>query len=317
MDYLDYKSFWNERAASPAGAIAAVDGSQNETTLQLTGAYSARQVAAALALRAGDRVFELGCGVGRIGRELAGHFSHWHGLDIAENMLAVARDRLAGIDGVQLDVLTESRLTPLADASVDKGYCVAVFIHMDKEDFLLYLRDVARVLVPGGLFYFDHWNFAHPVGWRRFDLEVAQAAITPANTRKNVARNQFCIPEEVATYVRHAGLEIVHAQADSPWVQMVVRKPDGDAAAAERESARCRAQAATIAYEPKWTEYFDGLLDAEIDRQPPHALQAKLAAAAQTELVTRMYRAYLRGLWALRTEQWGPVPAELDLEITA
>src|SRR3546814_6743743 len=68
---------------------------------------------------------------------------------------------------------------------------------------------VARVLFPSGLFYFDTWNLAHPVGWRRFDFEVNQAAQQPPDQRKDVARNQFCTPQEVELYVRAVGLEPV------------------------------------------------------------------------------------------------------------
>ena len=52
--------------------------------------------------------------------------------------------------------LKRSRLDGLADASFDKAYCVAVFIHMDKEDFFLYLEEIARVLKPGGAALFRH-----------------------------------------------------------------------------------------------------------------------------------------------------------------
>src|SRR3546814_7184421 len=69
------------------------------------------------------------------------------GLDIAENRLTAARERLRDHANTALDALTRSRLDPLADASMDKGYCIAVFIHMDKEDMVLYLRDVARVQI--------------------------------------------------------------------------------------------------------------------------------------------------------------------------
>src|SRR3546814_10886243 len=85
---------------------------------------------------------------------------------------------------------------------------------------------VARVLFPSGLFYFDTWNLAHPVGWRRFDFEVNQAAQQPPDQRKDVARNQFCTPQEVELYVRAVGLEPVLMLTDSPWVQVVARKPD-------------------------------------------------------------------------------------------
>ena len=42
-----YKTFWDDKASTTKGALLAVDGSANEQVLQLTGAYSARQVATA------------------------------------------------------------------------------------------------------------------------------------------------------------------------------------------------------------------------------------------------------------------------------
>src|SRR5688572_956881 len=87
MSFTDYKSFWDAKATTPEGAMAAVDGSTDEGVLRATGGYSARQVAAALELTTDDRVLELGCGVGRIGRELAERVGHWHGVDISSNMV--------------------------------------------------------------------------------------------------------------------------------------------------------------------------------------------------------------------------------------
>ena len=164
MQFQDYKALWNHKASSDADAMLAVDGSFNEATLRATGAFTANQVRHALDLQAQDKVFEIGCGVARIGLELVDAVGHWHGLDISENMLRVSRARLSGKANASLAALDCSRMEMLEDASFDKGYGVAVFIHMDKEDFVLYLRDAFRVLKPGGLFYFDHWNLQHPIG---------------------------------------------------------------------------------------------------------------------------------------------------------
>ena len=311
MDFQDYKSFWNDKASTPRGALVAVDGSHDERTVRLTGAFSAAQARAALDLQAGDRVFELGCGVGRIGRELAGEVAHWHGLDISENMLDVARERLAGSGDCAVSALQGPRLDALADGSMDKGYCVAVFIHMDKEDFVLYLRDVARVLRPGGLFYFDHWNLAHPVGWRRFALEFEQAARLPPGQRKDVARNQFVVPQEVEAYVRGVGLEPVLVLDDSPCVQVVARKPDGDPVASAREAERLRNAAPRITYGQQWTTYFDAIVADEAEARGPHRLVALLSQRPADDGVANMFRAWIFGAWQTRPD-WGPVPAGLE-----
>ena len=311
MDFRDYKSFWNDKAATPTGARIAVDGSTDERTLRLTGAFSAAQARAALDLKPGDHVFELGCGVGRIGRELAGEVARWHGLDISENMLAVARERLQGLGDVRFNALSGPRLPMLADASQDRGYCVAVFIHMDKEDMVLYLREVARVLKPGGLFYFDHWNLAHPVGWKRFAMEVEQAARVPAGQRKDVARNQFCVPEELVAYVRGVGLEPLLVIGDSPNAQIVARRPDGDAVGAMRERVRLQAAAGQVDYGRQWTDYFEAILEAEIAGAAPARLLAMLDARPADDPVAAMFRAWIGGLWRLRAAQWGPPPDTL------
>ena len=116
-----YKTFWDDKASTTQGALLAVDGSANEDVLQLTGAYSARQVKAALALNPHDRVLELGCGVGRIGHLLAGQIAHWEGADISANMLGVARERMHAHKNIGLTELTRTSLAPLADASFDKA----------------------------------------------------------------------------------------------------------------------------------------------------------------------------------------------------
>jgi SAM-dependent methyltransferase len=315
MDFPDYKHFWNHKALDSVSAMSAVDGSPDETTLRQTGRYSARQVTAALDLAPQDRVFEIGCGVGRIGRELLPSIGAWTGLDISENMLAATRERLGDDPRVALHALHRPQLEPLADASQDKGYCVAVFIHMDKEDFALYLREVARVLRPGGLFYFDHWNLTHPVGWRRFELELGLALQTPPGMRKDVARNQYSTPDEARAFVEHAGLELVACQGDAPWLHVVARKPDGDAQALQAQRARVADVAGRIAYGPGWVRYFDMILAAERAGRAPVQLAEELAAAPRDDLEVAMFRRWVAGNWERRAAQWGPVPAALARDL--
>jgi SAM-dependent methyltransferase len=309
MEPTNYKSFWDNKASTKTGAFIAVDGSANEDVARLTGAYTARQVECALALTPADRVLELGCGVGRIGRELAPKVAHWEGTDISQNMLGVARERLAAFSNVGFTELKRSSLEGLASASFSKAYCVAVFIHMDKEDFLLYLEEIARVLEPGGLFFFDTWNLAHPVGWRRFALEVGQYRNVDPSQRKDVARNQFSTPEEVRIYLDHCGFDLLEMYTDSPWVQSVAIKRGGtrDAAA---ERARVRRDAARIAYTPLWTELFDAMIRVTGEGLPPQAMLDALGDDARGEEIA-MFRTWFRELWRHNEQHWGPMPAGL------
>ena len=134
MDVSNYAEFWNRQASSAASAISAVDGSQSEDVVRHTGRWSASQALAALNIGPQDDVLELGCGIGRIGRELAPHCARWTGVDISEKMIAHARERLGHLDNTELHQLERTSLEAMADGSQTKAYSVAVLCHMDKED---------------------------------------------------------------------------------------------------------------------------------------------------------------------------------------
>lgn len=304
-----YKAVWNARSTSLVEGMLAVDGSADESVLAQTGAYAAAQLRAALAPSRTDHLFEIGCGVGRLGAQLAAEAASWTGLDIADNMAALARQRVAAIAGADARALDGPNLRPLADASMDKGWCVAVFIHMDKEDMVLYLREVARVLKPGGLFYFDHWNLAHPVGWRRFAYEVDQVGRSDPLLRKDIARNQFCTPEELRLYVRHAGLELLFEHADSPWVQMLVRRPDGDAERAAREIARLDAARPAIACTPLWTRLFAEACEVLIEGVHPATMLERWRQLPDSGPEVPMFIAWLDAVWRRQSHLWPPQAA--------
>src|SRR3546814_20409368 len=82
---------------------------------------------------------------------------------------------------------------------------------------------------------------------------------SPTLFRSDGARNQVCTPQEVEWYVRAGGREPVLMLTDSPWVQVVARKPDAGSDDALR--ATLAAAAAQIQYPPLWTELFNCILE--------------------------------------------------------
>lgn len=306
MEVTTYKDFWNNQASTPESAISAVDGSQSEDVVQHTGRWSAAQVQAALDIGPQDAVLELGCGIGRIGRELAPNCRTWTGVDISENMIRHAGERMGHLENVSFHRLERSSLEMLEDDSIDKAYSIAVFCHMDKEDLFLYMQELNRVVRPGGAIFVETWNLAHPIGWRRWAYEPLVWSRADQGQRKDVARNQFCTAEEFELYVSYAGFEPLANFNESQSVQVVA----GKALSAESRAswlAHIEKNREEIAYSPLYAELFAQSVDVLFGKTPPSDMLAyidKLGDASEAEL----FRPYLLSLWGKNAEIWGPVP---------
>jgi SAM-dependent methyltransferase len=98
------------------------------------------------------RALEIGCGPGRLMLAMSRHFSEIHGVDISEQMAAIARHRLQNVPGAKVHVNDGDSLAPFPDDYFDFVYSFAVFQHIpDREVVLNYLREARRVLKPGGI----------------------------------------------------------------------------------------------------------------------------------------------------------------------
>ncbi len=91
---------------------------------------------------------EIGCGAGRMTRQLSAAFTRVHAVDVSEGMIARARQAVgpnvefAVIDGLHL---------PLPDAAVTAVFSTHVLQHLDSVEIgLSYFREFHRVLAPGG-----------------------------------------------------------------------------------------------------------------------------------------------------------------------
>jgi len=145
---------WNDRAGEDAYYYVAFGRrDQDDEEFFATG----NEMAAALALelkrlRACDAALEIGCGPGRLMRPMSRHFTEIHGVDVSDEMIKLARQRLAGTPNAHPHHTSGSDLSLFPDASFDFVYSYAVFQHIPSRDVVFnYLREARRVLKPGGV----------------------------------------------------------------------------------------------------------------------------------------------------------------------
>jgi SAM-dependent methyltransferase len=106
---------------------------------------------AGLTVGADEAVLDIGCGVGRLTRALAGRAGRVYGLDVSREMLELAKRHNPELENVEWLHGDGAGLAVVGDESVDGCFSHVVFQHIpDPEITLDYVREMGRVLRPGG-----------------------------------------------------------------------------------------------------------------------------------------------------------------------
>jgi len=109
-----------------------------------------------------DVVVDIGCGVGRLTRVLARRAGSVLAIDVSPEMLDRARGYNPGLENVTWLKGDGASLAPIADASADACVSYVVFQHIpDPAIQLAYIREMGRVLRPGGWAAFQISNDPH------------------------------------------------------------------------------------------------------------------------------------------------------------
>jgi ubiquinone/menaquinone biosynthesis C-methylase UbiE len=99
----------------------------------------------------GDTVVDVGCGVGRLTRVIAGRAARVYAIDVSAEMLAQARDHNAQLDNVEWVHGDGTTLRPIPDAVANAVISHVVFQHVpDPRVTYGYVAEMGRVLRPGG-----------------------------------------------------------------------------------------------------------------------------------------------------------------------
>jgi SAM-dependent methyltransferase len=136
----------------------------------------AGQTIALMALKAGDRVLDLGCGAGWATRLLAeavqGGQGMAAGLDISEEMIARARAGARDVENVLFAIAAADEI-PWMDEYFESALSIESFYYYPEQEAVL--RELYRVLIPGGsLFSLINLYKENPysLGWAE-QLKVA------------------------------------------------------------------------------------------------------------------------------------------------
>jgi SAM-dependent methyltransferase len=159
MDVTDrMREDWNRRAREDANFYVAF-GRQNQDEAEFLA--SAAEVAGILEKElvrlppgpsSARRALEIGCGPGRLMLPMSRHFGEIHGVDISEEMAALARQRLRHTPHAHVHVTSGADLAMARDGYFDFVYSYTVFQHIpDPEIVRSYLAEARRALKTGGV----------------------------------------------------------------------------------------------------------------------------------------------------------------------
>jgi SAM-dependent methyltransferase len=159
MDVRDLmREDWNRRARQDAHFCAAFGRrNQDEAEFLASAAEVAGILEQALARlppgpASSRRALEIGCGPGRLMLPMSRHVGEIHGVDISDEMAALARDRLRHTPHAHVHVTNGADLAMARDAHFDFVYSYTVFQHIpDPEIVRNYLAEARRALKTGGV----------------------------------------------------------------------------------------------------------------------------------------------------------------------
>jgi ubiquinone/menaquinone biosynthesis C-methylase UbiE len=207
----------------------------------------APSLADAARLAPGERVLDLACGTGaatRVAARRVGPAGRVAGVDLNAGMVAVARS-LPAPEGAPIEWLDgNATAIPLADASVDAVLCQQGFQFFP--DKALALREIRRVLAPGGRLAMSVWSgtghYNGAVGEALARYAGADAAARFLASRKVPAKGELERLAAAAGFadvaVRAARLDIHLPRVDAFVLEHLAGTPVAAAVAALGEAAR-------------------------------------------------------------------------------
>lgn len=110
----------------------------------------------------GDRILDFGCGNGRLLELIGDKNMQYHGVDISEKLIEIARCKYHG-NHISFQKISSSPSLSFEDNFFNVVYSIAVFHHFPGQEYQLHrAKELYRVTKPGGKIIITVWNL-----WQR------------------------------------------------------------------------------------------------------------------------------------------------------
>src|SRR3984957_8228393 len=128
----EMRNDWNARAREDAGYYVAFgrrdqdDAEFYATATEMVGSLESELRRVPLSKRGSWRALEIGCGPGRLMRPMSRHFVQIDGVDVSDEMIGLAREKLKDVPNAFVHLTDGANLTEFDDNSFDFAYSYAV-----------------------------------------------------------------------------------------------------------------------------------------------------------------------------------------------
>ena len=218
------RQVWDFAAGDTDYAAHMVNGSPDEATLRRTGAKMAERLITALAIEP-EHASSISAPASRAS---GGNWRPMSGAGSART--SRARCSTAPPNGWTICRTRPSRASPATARSPSRTRSSTAPTRTSSSSTSTSrrcgspIREIARVLKPGGILYGDTWNLQNEDGWQRWLAEVEHYR----GRRRPVHHNRWSTEAEMRTFAERAGLVTLACLHDSCWLQLIAARPFAD-----------------------------------------------------------------------------------------